>query len=128
MQTAFQAADTERSSFHGIVLPLVTPLSDRDVLDRAGLERLIDYVLTAGVHGLFLLGTTGEASALSANLRREFVRRAVDQANRRVPILVGVSDTSVVESLQLARDVAEMGADAIVATTPYYLQLEEAEL
>ena len=45
-----------------------------------------------------------------------------------MPILVGVSDTSVVESLQLARDVAEMGADAIVATTPYYLPLEETEL
>ena len=75
-----------------------------------------------------MLGTTGEASALSSNLRREFVKAAIQQVNRRVPILVGVSDTSVVESLQLARDVAELGADAIVATTPYYIPLEEAEL
>ena len=106
----------------------MTPLVDRDVLDRAGLERLIEYVLTGGVHGLFLLGTTGEASALSSNLRREFVKSAIQQVNRRVPILVGVSDTSIVESLQLARDVATLGADAIVATTPYYIPLEEAEL
>lgn len=128
MQIDRQAARAGQGSFHGIVLPLVTPLLDRDVLDRAGLERLIEYVLAGGVHGLFLLGTTGEASALSSSLRREFVKAAVQQVNRRVPILVGVSDTSVVESLQLARDVAELGADAIVATTPYYIPLEETEL
>src|SRR5882757_6956719 len=128
MQIDRQATRAGHSSFHGIVLPLVTPLLDRDVLDRAGLERLIEHVLAGGVHGLFLLGTTGEASALSSNLRREFVKAAVQQVNRRVPVLVGVSDTSVVESLQLARDVAEMGADAIVATTPYYLPLEDSEL
>jgi 4-hydroxy-tetrahydrodipicolinate synthase len=128
MQMDRNKARAARSAYHGIVLPLVTPLLDRDVLDRAGLERLIDHVLTGGVHGLFLLGTTGEASALSSNLRREFVKAAVEQVDRRVPILVGVSDTSVVESLQLARDLAELGADAIVATTPYYLTLEESEL
>ena len=128
MQIDRQASRAGHSSFHGIVLPLVTPLLDRDVLDRAGLERLIEYVLAGGVHGLFLLGTTGEASALSASLRREFVKAAVQQVNRRVPILVGISDTSVVESLQLARDVARLGADAIVATTPYYIPLEETEL
>jgi 2-dehydro-3-deoxy-D-pentonate aldolase len=117
-----------RSTYHGIVLPLVTPLLNRDVLDRNGLERLIDHVLTGGVHGLFLLGTTGEASAVSMNLRREFVKATIEQVDRRVPILVGVSDTSIVESLQLARGVAELGADAIVVTTPYYVPLEESEL
>jgi 2-dehydro-3-deoxy-D-pentonate aldolase len=121
-------SEIAHSSFHGIVLPLVTPLLDRDVLDRDGLQRLIDHVLTGGVHGLFLLGTTGEASALSSNLRRDFVKAAVQQVNRRVPILVGVSDTSIVESLRLAQDVAELGADAVVVTTPYYISLEETEL
>jgi 4-hydroxy-tetrahydrodipicolinate synthase len=119
---------SKSAPFHGIVLPVVTPLLDRDELDRAGLERLIDHVLTGGVHGLFLLGTTGEASALSSTLRREYVNAVVQQVNRRVPILVGVSDTTVVESLRLAHDVAELGADAIVATTPYYLPLEQVEL
>jgi 4-hydroxy-tetrahydrodipicolinate synthase len=126
------AAERRQSSrvtpYRGIVTPLVTPLTDRDVLDRAGLERLIEHELAGGVHGLFLLGTTGEASALSGALRRDFVKAATEHVNRRVPILVGVSDTSVVESLKLARDVADMGADAIVVTTPYYLPMEQGEL
>ena len=84
MQIDRQTARAEHSSFHGIVLPLVTPLLDRDVLDRAGLERLIEYVLAGGVHGLFLLGTTGEARCVSSNLRariREDGRSACESAS-----------------------------------------------
>jgi 4-hydroxy-tetrahydrodipicolinate synthase len=114
--------------YRGIVPPLVTPLAARDELDRVGLEGLIEHQLSGGVHGLFLLGTTGEASALSGRLRREFMSTAIRQVSRRVPILVGASDTSVVESLEMARDAADAGADAIVVTTPYYLQLEQSEL
>jgi len=117
-----------KSAYRGIVTPLVTPLRDRDALDYAGLERLIDHQLSGGVHGLFLLGTTGEASALSAAMKRELIRTAARQVNRRVPILVGVSDTSIVESVRLAHDVAEFGVDAVVITTPYYLPLNQAEL
>ena len=49
----------------GIIPPMVTPLLDRDTLDVAGLERLIEHILAGGVHGLFILGTTGEAASLS---------------------------------------------------------------
>ena len=52
---------------------MVTPLSDRDTLDDAGLERLIEHILAGGVHGLFILGTTGEAPSLSYRLRRGLI-------------------------------------------------------
>jgi hypothetical protein len=50
--------------FHGIVPPLVTPLHDADTLDIEGLERLVEHVVRGGVHGLFVLGTTGEGPAI----------------------------------------------------------------
>src|SRR5690242_1166346 len=75
----------------GIVPPLATPLRDRDRLDHAGLERLIEHVLAGGVHGLFLLGTTGEAPGLSHRLRCEAIERACAQVAGRVPVLVGVT-------------------------------------
>ena len=64
---------------HGVITPLVTPLADRDTLDHAGLDRLLEHVLSGGVHGLFLLGTTGEAVAHSYKLRRELVRANAEQ-------------------------------------------------
>jgi len=63
----------------GIIPPMVTPLRSRDELDVAGLERLIEHILAGGVHGLFVLGTTGEAPSLSYRLRRDLVERACRQ-------------------------------------------------
>src|SRR5262245_63676777 len=97
----------------GIVPPLATPLRDEDELDVAGLERLIEHVLAGGVHGLFLLGTTGEGPALSYRLRYELIDRGCRQVAGRVPVLVGVSDPSFVETLRLAERAAAAGAQAV---------------
>ena len=77
----------------GIIVPMVTPLLDRDTLDAAGLERLIEHILAGGVHGLFILGTTGEAPSLSYRLRYELIQRVCEQVKGRVPVLVGISGT-----------------------------------
>lgn len=58
-----------QTTYHGIIPPLVTPLLDNDTLDINGLEKLIEHVIAGGVHGLFILGTTGEAQSLSFDLR-----------------------------------------------------------
>ena len=108
------------SRFHGIIPPLATPLVDRDTLDVAGLERLIEHVLAGGVHGLFILGTTGEGPALPPAVRRAVVERTIQQVAGRVPVLVGISDTVLADSLALARFAANSGAAAVVAAPPYY--------
>ncbi len=85
--------------FHGIVPPMVTPLTDRDTLDHSGLERLVEHLIRGGIHGLFVLGTTGEAPSLSYRLRRELITRVCKLVDHRIPILVGITDTSFVESV-----------------------------
>lgn len=106
--------------FRGIIPPLVTPLVDPDTLDAAGLERLIAHVLAGGVHGVFLLGTTGEGPALSGRLQRELIEQAVAIVADRVPVLVGITDAAPAESIDLAGFAADAGADAVVAAPPYY--------
>src|SRR4051812_16535981 len=100
----------------GIVPPLVTPLARRDALDVAGLDRLLDHVLAGGVSGVFILGTTGEASSLSPRLKGELIDRTCERVASRVPVLVGVTDTSVVRALETARHAAEAGAAAVVVS------------
>jgi len=112
----------------GIIPPMVTPLLDDRTLDVAGLEKLIEHILAGGVHGLFILGSTGEAPALSYRLRYELVERVCRQVNRRVPILVGISDTSSVESVKLAEFAKYHGTSAVVLAPPYYFQAGQAEL
>src|SRR5688572_818806 len=97
------------SPLRGIVPPMVTPLRDRDTLDVAGLERVIEHLLAGGVHALFILGTTGEAPSLSHRLRRELITRTCRQASNRVPVLVGITDTAFVESIEISRHAADAG-------------------
>jgi len=117
-----------RGPLRGIVPPLVTPLRSRDELDMAGLERLIEQVLSGGVHGVFILGTTGEAPSLSYRLRRELIDRTCKLVDGRVPVLVGITDTAFVESTGIARHAAEAGAQALVVSTPYYFPVGQLEL
>lgn len=114
--------------FHGIIPPLVTPLRDRDALDQEGLQRLLQHVLAGGVHGIFILGTTGEAPSLSYRLRGELIRQTCQTVAGRVPVLVGITDTAFVESVALARLAADAGADAVVLSTPYYFPAGQTEL
>lgn len=112
----------------GIIPPMVTPLAGRDDLDYAGLERLIEHILAGGVHGLFVLGTTGEAPSLSYRLRRELIERACRQVAGRVPVLVGITDTAFVESVNMACLAADTGAQGVVLAPPFYFPAGQEEL
>ena len=112
----------------GIVPPLVTPLRDPESLDCIGLERLIEHVIEGGVHGIFILGTTGEGPALSYRLRREMIDRTCAQVAGRIPVLVCISDTSYEESTAMAAHAERAGADALVTAPPFYFALSQNDL
>ena len=112
----------------GIIPPLVSPLRDRDTLDVAGLERLIEHLIGGGVSGLFVLGTTGEGASLSYRLRRDLIERACQVAAGRVPVLVGITATSFTESVTLAKYYAEVGATHVVLAPPYYFPAAPPEM
>jgi 4-hydroxy-tetrahydrodipicolinate synthase len=107
---------------------MITPLLERDRLDVAGLERLIEHILAGGVSGLFILGTSGEGPALSYRLRRELIQRTSRQVGDRVPVLVGITDTIFDESVNIAQAAADAGAAAVVVAPPYYLHAGQPEL
>lgn len=112
----------------GIVPPMATPLASTDELDIPGLERLIEHILKGGVHGLFILGTTGEGPSLSHRLRRELIERTCRQVAGRVPILVGITDSAYPEMVRMADSAAQLGADAVVVAPPFYFRLSQSDL
>lgn len=119
---------TFKSPLRGIIPPLVTPLLDNDTLDIEGLERLIEKTISGGVHGIFILGTTGEFASLSYRLRIELIKRTCLLVDRRVPVMVGITDSAFAESLNLAKVAADCGADAVVLAPPYYFASGQPEL
>jgi 2-dehydro-3-deoxy-D-pentonate aldolase len=112
----------------GMIPPMVTPLLDDDAFDVAGLERLVEHILGGGVHGLFVLGSTGEGPSLSGRVKRELIAHVCRQVGGRVPVLVGITDNSLAESVALANFAAVAGAQAVVCTAPSYFPAGDAGL
>ena len=111
----------------GIIPPLVTPLLNETELDETGLKNIIEHIISGNVHGVFLLGTTGEAPNLSYELRKEFIEKACSFVNKRIPVYVGITDTSLSGSLEIAETAKKAGADALVISSPYYVPMTQAE-
>ena len=112
----------------GIIPPMVTPLLDTMELDVNGLEKLIEHLIHGGVHGIFLLGTNGEGPSLGYNLRKQLVTEAVKIVNKRVPVLVSITDTSFASALEMAHHSKNAGADALVVASPYYFPISQQEM
>lgn len=123
------ATQTNKPAFSGIIPPMVTPLlSDSLSVDLIGVNRLVEHLVSGGVHGIFILGTTGESTSLSYKTRELLIEESCKAVNGRVPVFVGITDTSIEESVNLALIAKQAGAAAVVAAPPYYYGLGQEEL
>lgn len=106
--------------FSGVIPPVVTPDTPDHQLDVVSFERSINRLIEAGVDGLFFLGSSGEVVFATDERRDQIVREAVRIVNHRVPVLVGIIDTQTERVLEHGRRALALGADALVATAPFY--------
>ena len=104
------------TKFRGVIVPILTPLHPDETVDTQSLQRLVNYLLDNGVHGIWVSGTTGEFGALSDQQRLVSIETVVDEVAGRVPIIGNVSGASTQLSLEMARAVQEMGLDGVAAT------------
>ena len=119
---------TTMPRFSGVIPPVVSPMLTPDQLDSAAVPKVVEHLISGGVSGLFVLGTTGEGPSLTYQMRYEMVESACRAANGRVPVFVGVTDTSLAESIALSKYAARCHATAIVAAAPYYYDVPQKNL
>ncbi|NNG35109.1 dihydrodipicolinate synthase family protein [Nakamurella aerolata] len=115
-------------AFRGIIPPVCTPLHDDFSVDVVSLQRALEFLLDAGVDGVFVLGSTSEVAYLPDAQRRTVIETAVRQVAGRVPVLAGCIDMTtlrVAEHIAVAQDA---GADAVVVTAPFYTRTHVAEI
>ena len=111
---------TDTTTFSGIVPPIVTPLTIDGDVDTKSLERLLSMQIEAGVDGLFILGSSGEVGYLTDAQRAQVVQTAIGHVGGQLPVLVGVNDMTTNRVIAVAEQARDAGADAIVATAPFY--------
>lgn len=107
---------------------MVTPLLENRELDLVGLKNLLEHLINGGVHGIFILGTTGEGPSLSYAVRKQLISETCRIVNKKVPVLVGITDTSIDGTLEIANHAKKVGADALVVAPPYYFPIAQEEM
>lgn len=114
---------------HGIVPALVTPLTRDGDLMEDSLRTLIDYVIDGGVHGVFVLGSSGEIYGLDQAQKRRILEITTEQVNGRVAVYAGASEITTRDCVRTAQLAAEIGGvDALSVLTPYFMTPTQAEL
>ncbi len=107
---------------------MVTPLLDEDTLDIKGCENLIEHLINGGVHGVFILGTTGEGPSLKQSVQKELIKIVCDKVDGRIPILVGIMNASFREAADIADQAKKCGAYAVVLAPPFFFNINQQEL
>lgn len=106
--------------YSGVVPPIVTPLHQDGSVDTDSLERLVERLLDAGVHGIFALGSSGETVYLTDEQRDRALEVIVKTVSSQVPVMAGCIEPTTPRVINRARAVTSLGADAIVTTAPFY--------
>ncbi|MFP3948236.1 MAG: 4-hydroxy-tetrahydrodipicolinate synthase [Longimicrobiales bacterium] len=106
--------------FHGVGPALVTPMTSDGEVDLDAFATHVEWVMDAGVHFLVPCGTTGESATLTGEEQLRVIRRAVEVAGGRVPVMAGAGTNSTRDAVELARAAAGTGADALLSVSPYY--------
>lgn len=117
----------KQCKYRGVVVPMVTPVTEKGELDVAAVERIIEFFAQNNVAPL-LMGTTGEGNSVSAADGLLMVQTAVRTANGRILIYAGLTGTCFSEQLVQSEAYTKAGADVIVATLPSYYALTEEQM
>lgn len=112
----------------GIIPALVTPLTKDQKLNDKALRKLLNYTIEGGVHGVFVVGTTGEFYGLTPEEKREVFQVTMDEVNGRVPVYAGTGAITTKESVQITQIAEECGVDAVSVLTPMFISPNQKEL
>lgn len=108
------------ANLSGVVPPVIVPLNEDRSFDRASYEVHVERLIASGVHGLFILGSSGEVAFSTRERRQEILEATMSIVNGRLPVIAGVVDMQTERVLEHVRDAEAAGVDALVATAPFY--------
>jgi 4-hydroxy-tetrahydrodipicolinate synthase len=113
---------------HGIIPPVATPMQANEDLDLPRFKWFLDRLISAGVHGVFVLGTNSEFYALDEREKQEVVATAVAHVNKRVPVYAGTGAETTREAVRLTKMAEREGADGVSVITPYFIYPTQQEV
>lgn len=107
------------SIFKGSAVAIITPFNESGV-NYNKLEELIEWHISEGTDAILICGTTGEATTMTDEEKKEAIRFTVEKVNKRVPVIAGTGSNNTSKSVQMSKYAESIGVDALLVITPYY--------
>lgn len=104
----------------GVVPPVVIARHEDGTLDSVSYAKNLNRLIDAGVHGLFILGSSGEGAFCTAAEREQVIAETMDVVGNRLPVLVGCIETQTAKVIEQVRAAEKHGVDGVVVTAPFY--------
>ena len=110
------------SIFRGAGVAIITPMKNNDTKDvnYDKLEELIDWQIKEGTDCIVVVGSTGEGSTLTMEEHKTLIKRAVEFAHGRIPVIAGTGSNCTDTAIQLTHEAEEAGVDGVLVVSPYY--------
>ena len=105
--------------FHGSIVALITPMTHGEV-NYEELKKLVEYHVQAGTHGIVSVGTTGESTTLSIDENVKVIKKTVEFADGRIPIIAGTGSNATSEAVTMTKLLANSGVAGCLSVVPYY--------
>ena len=105
--------------FHGSIVALVTPMTHGEV-NYTELKNLVDYHVKSGTHAIVSVGTTGESTTLSIDENVKVIKKTVEFADGRIPVIAGTGSNATSEAITLTKLLTNSGVAGCLSVVPYY--------
>jgi len=109
----------------GVIPALITPFNEDESINEKGMRQLVDHLISKGVNGLYLTGSTGEGFLMTPDERKQVVAMVIDQVAGRIPVMVHVGAIGTRISIDLAKQAEAAGADVISSVPPFYWKFSD---
>jgi 4-hydroxy-tetrahydrodipicolinate synthase len=110
----------------GVYPALVTPLTPDEKVDKAGMRKVARYCLDGGVHGVVVMGSTGEFPAMTETMRQDAIEAVLEEVAGKVPVLIGCGEPGTARTIAQVKYAATTKADGVLVAVPYYFPLDQA--
>ncbi|PJG84571.1 4-hydroxy-tetrahydrodipicolinate synthase [Conservatibacter flavescens] len=112
----------------GIITPVLTALDENEKFNPSAYRDFINYLIGAGVHGIFALGTNGEFYGFNQQEKLEIIKETVKIVNGRVPVYAGTGCITTKETVAFSKQMQDLGVDVLSVISPYFVQVSQDDI
>ncbi len=116
------------NNINGVIPAMITSFNKDESINKEGIRKTVNYLISQKVNGLYVTGSTGEAFLMSLDERKQVIEIIVEEVNKRVPVIAHIGSIGTRLTIELGQHASKVGVDALSALPPFYYSFTNDEI